>query len=298
MGEEVKEKKPNSFVEGCKGFCTFLYNPDDGTVLGRGGESWAKIILFYFVFYAALAGFFAVCLTVMLQTLDPNKPTVIGRTNKPKVAIAETKLYKIDFTNKDRWTEYEEDFGKLKKKYENVVAEKGENITKAWFSWSDKTLDKCSDKANFVGPGDAETKTACFFMGLNRIYNYDPLEDLTEEERKTSHLSFKCAWDKGKAGNGNEDPKAVEKEIFPAYDDQKLEAFYPWTSNAADGLQPIVALKVTVTKSKAEDTEDGDLATYLKCNAYIRNEDKTEYELPNSSPADFEIKYSNKADNS
>ena len=44
MGEEVKEKKPNKYVEGFKGFCTFLYNPDDHTVFGRGGSSWGKFI--------------------------------------------------------------------------------------------------------------------------------------------------------------------------------------------------------------------------------------------------------------
>jgi sodium/potassium-transporting ATPase subunit beta len=34
----------------------------------------AKILLFYVIFYAALAGFFAIMLLVFYQTLDDNKP--------------------------------------------------------------------------------------------------------------------------------------------------------------------------------------------------------------------------------
>lgn len=34
----------------------------------------AKILLFYVIFYAALAGFFAAMLAVFYQTLDENKP--------------------------------------------------------------------------------------------------------------------------------------------------------------------------------------------------------------------------------
>ena len=44
----MKEKKPNKYVEGFKGFCTFLYNPDDHTVFGRGGASWGNLEMCYF----------------------------------------------------------------------------------------------------------------------------------------------------------------------------------------------------------------------------------------------------------
>ena len=48
MGEEVKEKKPNKIGVAFKEFFRFLYNPDDHTVLGRGGESWGKQINIFF----------------------------------------------------------------------------------------------------------------------------------------------------------------------------------------------------------------------------------------------------------
>lgn len=57
-----------------EGFKIFLWNSETGQFLGRTGASWAKILLFYVIFYAVLAGFFGAMLTVFYQTLDPNKP--------------------------------------------------------------------------------------------------------------------------------------------------------------------------------------------------------------------------------
>jgi sodium/potassium-transporting ATPase subunit beta len=57
-----------------KAFTNFLYNPKDGTVLGRTGKSWLQITIFYTIFYGVLAAFFAVLLILFLQTLDPNQP--------------------------------------------------------------------------------------------------------------------------------------------------------------------------------------------------------------------------------
>nr|CCG97998.1 Na/K-ATPase subunit beta 1 [Blattella germanica] len=55
-------------------FKTFLYNPEKGSFLGRTCSSWAQILTFYVIFYACLAGFFAVCMWGMLQTIDDNEP--------------------------------------------------------------------------------------------------------------------------------------------------------------------------------------------------------------------------------
>lgn len=55
-------------------FSKFLYNSDEGTVLGRSGSSWAKIGVFYTVFYGVLAALVAVCMWVFFQTLDPRIP--------------------------------------------------------------------------------------------------------------------------------------------------------------------------------------------------------------------------------
>ncbi|KPJ13276.1 Sodium/potassium-transporting ATPase subunit beta-2 [Papilio machaon] len=55
-------------------FRIFLWNSETGQVLGRTGSSWAKILLFYLIFYAILVGFFAAMLAIFYQTLDSKMP--------------------------------------------------------------------------------------------------------------------------------------------------------------------------------------------------------------------------------
>lgn len=55
-------------------FKLFLYDKERGEVMGRTGASWAKIGLFYLVFYSALAAFFAVMLVIFYQTLSNDEP--------------------------------------------------------------------------------------------------------------------------------------------------------------------------------------------------------------------------------
>ncbi|XP_066597216.1 sodium/potassium-transporting ATPase subunit beta-2-like [Prorops nasuta] len=57
-----------------EGVRLFLYNSETGQVLGRTGASWAKILLFYIIFYAVLCFFFGAMLAVFYQTLDPKQP--------------------------------------------------------------------------------------------------------------------------------------------------------------------------------------------------------------------------------
>uniref|UniRef100_A0A8D9BF60 Sodium/potassium-transporting ATPase subunit beta-2 n=3 Tax=Cacopsylla melanoneura TaxID=428564 RepID=A0A8D9BF60_9HEMI len=55
-------------------FKLFLYNPETGEVLNRTPKSWGGIFLFYCIFYSILACFFAICMSVLLQTLTDEYP--------------------------------------------------------------------------------------------------------------------------------------------------------------------------------------------------------------------------------
>jgi len=270
MGEEVKEKKPNKYVEGFKGFCTFLYNPDDHTVFGRGGSSWGKIIIFYFFFYACLAAFFAICLTVLLKTLDPDRPTVVGRTNKPKLAAPFPNLYTMNFKNEKEWNKYKEATLKIEDKYA------GNGDSEGFFEWGDTNLGNCYNPDYPV-----YTKgRGCFYIGLNRIYDWAPEENQT--------LSFGCEWVVGKTGSGNLDPPFDMTMLKEVEIGAALKAYYPWTSMENNGLQPVQAIEILLNKEKLAAMDDtASLDTYLDCSAYV-NDEKVE----DSGSANFEIRYS------
>ncbi|KAI6243968.1 Sodium/potassium-transporting ATPase subunit beta family-containing protein [Aphelenchoides fujianensis] len=61
------------------GLASFIYNKEKGTCLGRTAGSWAKITIFYIIFYACLAGFWIACLAAFLKTVDPELPRFYGK---------------------------------------------------------------------------------------------------------------------------------------------------------------------------------------------------------------------------
>lgn len=281
MGEEVKEKKPNKYVEGFKGFCRFLYNPDDHTVFGRGGVSWAKIMVFYFFFYSCLAAFFAVCLIVMLQTLDPDTPTVVGRTNKPMVAIPEIGIYKMNFKDADGWETYKKALNKVQERYAEQNGEEG------FFQWSQDNLGACHDPSVATQGTGGDTAVGCFFFGLNRIYGWNGISDNTTE------MTFGCKYVAGKTGSGNLNPSGFDMDVSDV--SKAMTAYYPWESLGKNGLQPVASAQITIDKAAADQLGDNEREIYVECQAYIRDIDDTEEEnwevLPGSRPASFEIIY-------
>ncbi|CAB4037130.1 sodium potassium-transporting ATPase subunit beta-1-like [Paramuricea clavata] len=50
-------------------FRIFLYNEEKGEVMGRTAESWGKIGLFFLVYYACLAAFFAAIFAIAFSTM-------------------------------------------------------------------------------------------------------------------------------------------------------------------------------------------------------------------------------------
>jgi hypothetical protein len=280
MAEEVKEKKPNAVLACMSGFGRFLYNPDDHTVFGRGGASWAKIIFFYLIFYSCLAGFFSVCLHVMLMTIPEDKPTVIGRTNKPYVAISSPDLYTLDFKDDYNWEVFTNATKNLKKAYEDQNKE-NKNLTGNW-KWTATGLDECSNPETFVQAKKESGKApqACFYMGLNRVIDWNPADVLKDGEE----MKFACEWDIGKSGKGNLTPPFTKKMInVPDY-----KQYYPWKSLSKSGLQPLAALYVVMDVDASKKVESKNLETWIKCSAMAGEE-----VLPKSRSAIFRIKYTN-----
>lgn len=68
-------------------FCDFLYNAKDGTVLGRTGKSWSRILLFYLVYYSLLALLFWGSITLYQKTLGTETPSVRTRSDQPGMTV-------------------------------------------------------------------------------------------------------------------------------------------------------------------------------------------------------------------
>jgi len=67
-----------SFTQRLHGIGSTIWNPAEGKFLGRTGCSWAKITLFYLIFYSCLAGFFAIMMAGFFATLSSTQPTMTG----------------------------------------------------------------------------------------------------------------------------------------------------------------------------------------------------------------------------
>lgn len=64
-----------------KSFGLFIYNPETRECIGRDGMSWAKISVFYCLFYIGLASFYVALLAVFLTTVSREHPTYYAATS-------------------------------------------------------------------------------------------------------------------------------------------------------------------------------------------------------------------------
>lgn len=67
-------RKMAAFSSGMAAFGKFLYDSEEGTVMGRNGSSWLRISVFYLGYYAFLAGLFAISLSVTTSMLSETEP--------------------------------------------------------------------------------------------------------------------------------------------------------------------------------------------------------------------------------
>jgi len=205
MADEGKEKKGccERLGDGFSNFAKFLFNRETGQVMGRSGESWLKIGVFYLIFYGFLAAFFSAMLTVFLSTLnDPEGGGAPKLTqfieNKPGLSF--TKIGKsLDEIRKATNTT------SLAKSYNTTV-------TDMLKKFSSKEL--CGDSVagmpknkectfNTALLGDCglkgapdygiQNKTPCVYVRMNKVYGWVP----KETEGAGNFLKLNCGSDDG-----------------------------------------------------------------------------------------------------
>lgn len=180
-------------------FKTFLYNPKNGTIMGRTSSSWAKILFFYLVFYALLAAFFAIMLAVFMQTIDDNEPKFSaersimftdhgdgfgpGLSVKPAPSDSKSTLYWLKVPAGDGSLPAETD--SLVKSLKDLYAKYDQENSDVLQGCNDETAsDKkkaCEFDTNTLAPCDEGTdkfgyanSQPCITLQLNRIFGWTP----------------------------------------------------------------------------------------------------------------------------
>jgi len=189
-------------VRGC---CNSIWNPQKKEFLGRTGSSWAKIGLFYIVFYSCLAGFFAIMLVGFFSTLDDKSPTMThmyslikqnpGMGYRPMTETESTlihfnssvpKTYKeqvnniLDFLKENNYI-YPDNL-----KPNTTYSQDSDG--KPLFNFTDYDTTACGidvdNPDNSFGYASGEP---CVLLKLNRVYDWTPQPFDSDEEAGTDH---------------------------------------------------------------------------------------------------------------
>lgn len=218
-------------------FKLFLWNGETSQFMGRTAGSWAKILFFYVLFYAALAAFFGALLTVFWQTLDDNKPKwqladgIIGanpglgfRPMPPEANVGSTLIwYKSNRPdNMKYWHDTVDEYLKVysDNKYEENKDETcGYNRPAGegkYCPFKIDNLDNCSPKKTNHKYGFPENKP-CIFLKLNKIYNWTPKvfnetseDQITDPEEKAIYKKMPQFLKKAISGI----PNAADRDLI------------------------------------------------------------------------------------
>ncbi|XP_040846931.1 potassium-transporting ATPase subunit beta [Ochotona curzoniae] len=81
----LQEKK--TCAQRMEEFRHYCWNPDTGQMLGRTPIRWVWISLYYVAFYVVMTGLFALCIYVLMQTIDPYTPDYQDQLKSPGVTL-------------------------------------------------------------------------------------------------------------------------------------------------------------------------------------------------------------------
>ncbi|XP_015608306.1 sodium/potassium-transporting ATPase subunit beta-2 [Cephus cinctus] len=178
-----------------EGFRIFLWNSETGQVLGRTGASWAKILLFYVIFYAVLSGFFGAMLAVFYQTLKHNEPkwqleqSLIGSNPglgfrpMPPESNVESTLIWYKTSNEGNYRHWTKELDKFLADYQKIgnTPNAGEHRVTCDYGMEKLPPGKVCDVdiSNWIpctskNSYNYQKSAPCIFLKLNKIYGWKP----------------------------------------------------------------------------------------------------------------------------
>jgi sodium/potassium-transporting ATPase subunit beta len=267
-GGKGQKKGFGAKVRGC---CRSIWNPQKKEFLGRTGCSWAKISLFYIVFYSCLAGFFAIMLVGFFSTLDPTKPTMQDMYSLIKqnpgmgfrpMKDKSTTLIKFNSSDVDTYSDHIQDILTFLKenKYLNGdlsvnTNESSDSEGKLLFGFDSlgQGCDLIRDDINSsFGFKDGKP---CVLLKINRVINWAPKafdnESLSEEFGQDATKALGGRMDPDYVGVSCEGENDADVDNLGTVDFYPNKGFkidyFPYT-NAEHYRAPIVFAKFTDAK--------------------------------------------------
>jgi sodium/potassium-transporting ATPase subunit beta len=274
-----------------EGFKQFMWNSETSQFLGRTGSSWAKILFFYLVFYAALAGFFAAMLAVFYQTLDNHKPKwqldsgLIGsnpglgfRPMPPESNVESTLVWfkANDERNTKYWTEEIDTF------LATYTESKSDNRVACSFDSPAPDGRVCDVEMGNFAPCIKENRynypkgSPCIFLKLNKIFNWIPqlyndsknlpdkmpadLKTHIEEEQKRGSKNTQVVWISCEGENPADTENLGAIQYIPR---RGFPSFYFPFQNLEGYQPPLVAIYFERPKTG--------VLINIECKAWARN---------------------------
>jgi len=266
-----------------------IYNPETGEVFTRTPKSWALITVFYLIYYACLAAFWAMCLMVFLKTLPEGEPkwqtsgSLIGIS--PGMGMRPLQTEKLIDSSIISY---------LADSKGDVKLDDGTKI-QGWQGWVNRTTDflntynpsadqkvaegvKLFDKSILKGCAKGnfgyDEGKPCVFLKLNKIFGLEH-QYITSEEKKfpegmpaalVTHIKAtpgKFVWVDCRPEYPADIEALTDKiKYFPASRGFPAD-YFPYKKQ--DGYQsPLVAVQFDVTKAKGQ-------LLHVECRAWAKN---------------------------
>jgi len=179
-------------------FINALWDPNKKQLFGRGGCSWAKIALFYLIFYSCLAGFFAIMMAGFFATLDDKKPSMTGMYSlikgnpgmgfRPRRNVESTL---IKFKAVPKGGEKEGDYDDLVNNMMNFLKE-GKYIEEDGDKWKARAGNETTglkqyniEEALAACPLDDfgyKDGKPCVILKLNKVFGWEPRFDAAQDD--------------------------------------------------------------------------------------------------------------------
>ncbi|KAF2905834.1 hypothetical protein ILUMI_00340 [Ignelater luminosus] len=256
---------------------TGIWDPSTKQFLGRTAKSWFQILIFYCIFYAALAALFAICMAVLYSTLDKDRPTysdersLIG-TNpglgfRPIAETEEGALIYYNIHNKTSQEKYSKLIKTFLEEYDvNRLGLNSSFAPRCDFDDIPEDGKACPVPLNGFakcnGPNYGyNTSSPCVFLKLNKIYDWIPKPYNTSEKLpkempekfREEVIELDIATKKGNQvwvscqGEYPADKEHITKfEYFPG---RGLPAYYfPYKHKKTEYLSPLVAVRLVDPK--------------------------------------------------